>query len=327
MPADKPRRLGRGLEALISSVVPTASTSSTAPTSTPATDGGSPSAATPPATDTSDRGDRVARIPISRIRRNPFQPRQEFDEGEIADLAASLRASGILQPIAVRPAPDGTGYELIAGERRFRAATKLSWTEIPAIVRDVDDRALLTLALIENLQRSNLNAIEEAEGYQRLIDEFGLTQQQVAEAVGKDRSTVNNILRLLSLPSSIRNLVSGGKLTVGHARPLLALADERQMRALANETIAQELSVREVERRVNQAAPDRRRSRSPAKGAASEASAELRRIEEQLRNHFQTPVQIALSDVERGTLQIAFYSADDLERVLDLILGARREIG
>jgi ParB family transcriptional regulator, chromosome partitioning protein len=314
MPPEKPRRLGRGLDALISAVAQ--------PTATP------PSTAT--ASDARDAGSRIEQIEVDRIRPNPFQPRQEFRQEEIAELAASLAASGILQPIALRPAADGRGYELIAGERRLRAATSLGWKTIPAIVRQVDDRGLLTLALIENLQRSNLNPIEEAEGYQRLIAEFGLTQQQVADAVGKDRSTVNNILRLLALPIPVRRLVASNRITVGHARPLLALTEERQMLSLANETIARGLSVRDVERRVSEIAPERRKPRSATGKSPSNApdrgNAEARRIEDQLRAHLQTPVRITLDDVERGTIQIAFYSADDLERLLDLIIGARREI-
>src|SRR6059058_3898165 len=169
MSADKPRRLGRGLEALIPG----------------AAGHGAGSANAAPVSD-------LQRIAISRIRPNPFQPRREFDASELSELEASLKASGLLQPISVRRR--GDAYELIAGERRLRAASNLGWTEISAIVRDFDDRTMLVLALVENLQRSNLNAIEEARGYRKLIEEFRLTQQQVAEAVGKDRTTVTNLL-------------------------------------------------------------------------------------------------------------------------------------
>src|SRR5205085_2215588 len=153
---------------------------------------------------------------------------------ELADLEASLKNNGLLQPITVRPVAGG-GYELIAGERRYRAATRLGWTEIPAIVKEIDDQTLLTLALVENLQRADLNPIEEAEGYQRLVAEFSLTQQQVADVVGKDRSTVNNVLRLLGLPASVRRMLQDGQITHGHARALLGLANERAMTDMARE--------------------------------------------------------------------------------------------
>src|SRR5262249_15117172 len=144
-----------------------------------------------------------------------------FDAADLAELESSLKSSGLLQPITVRPR--GDAYELIAGERRLRAASNLGWTEISAIVRDFDDRTMLVLALVENLQRANLNAIEEARGYRRLIDDFALTQQQVAEAVGKDRTTVTNLLRVLTLPESVRQMVESGNLSSGHARALLGL--------------------------------------------------------------------------------------------------------
>src|SRR6476619_4092158 len=197
--SDKPRRLGRGLEALIGSLPAGASTSS--PT------GSAPTAS-------ADLPYRP--IPIHQIRPNPFQPRKEFRDDELAQLQASLTANGLLQPVTVRRT--GSGYELVAGERRLRAATRLGWTEIPAIVKDYDDKALLTLALVENLQRADLNPIEEAEGYSRLVSEFDLTQQEVATIVGKDRSTVANSLRLLNLPSVVRAMVQESRLTVGHAR-------------------------------------------------------------------------------------------------------------
>ena len=167
-----------------------------------------------------------ARLPISQIRANPYQPRQEFRPEDLADLEASLRANGLLQPITVRPAPNGSGFELIAGERRFRAATRLGWTEIPAIVRETDDRTLLTLAMVENLQRADLDPIEEADGYHRLMEEFDLSQQEVADVVGKDRSTVANALRLRQLPAAVRRLLQEKQMSAGHARALLA-ADNR----------------------------------------------------------------------------------------------------
>ena len=309
MSADKTRRLGRGLEALL--------------------------AVTQPQEGAGRPESQVAQIPLTRIRPNPYQPRIEFKPEELADLEASIKASGLLQPVTVRRAADG--YELIAGERRLRAVTRLGWAEVPAIVRDVDDRTLLTLALVENLQRANLNPIEEAEGYRRLQDEFGLTQQQVADAVGKDRTTITNCLRILTLPEPVLELLRGGQLTAGHARALLVLPDAERRETLAREAVAKQLSVRDVEHRARlsadeKAAPvgDRSVANEEAprpiaeRTRALEVPIEVRRIEDRLRRRLQTDVSISVSGGERGTVRIAFYSADDLERIMDLMLGSDR---
>jgi ParB family transcriptional regulator, chromosome partitioning protein len=229
---DKPRRLGRGLEALIPGAQSQPATQATVAAS------GAPASS------------EYQRLPIARIRPNPYQPRREFDETELAELQASLRTSGLLQPITVRPAANG--YELVSGERRLRAATRLGWPDIPAIVRELDDRTLLTLALVENLQRADLNAVEEARGYRRLSDEFGLTHAQIADAVGKDRTSVTSLLRILQLPATVLSLVERGQLSAGHARTLVSLDDERRALQLANEAVARQLSVRELERRVRE---------------------------------------------------------------------------
>ncbi|GAC1647493.1 MAG: ParB/RepB/Spo0J family partition protein [Gemmatimonadaceae bacterium] len=299
MTADKPRRLGRGLEALLSAApnhVPSASA-------------------------------ELRRISLSEIRPNPYQPRKEFRPEELADLEASLKINGLLQPITVRPAPAGRGFELIAGERRLRAATHLGWSEVPALVRPIDDRMLLTLALVENLQRTDLNAIEEAEGYRRLMDEFALTQQEVADVVGKDRSTVANLLRLLALPVPVRQMLQASQLSAGHARALLAAKGEREMLALAQEIVARGLSVRDVERRlrVGHAPRHTPRSAPTATPTADGRSAEVRHVETELCRHLQTDVQVSLSSSDTGVIKVPFYSADDLERLLDTMLGAGRE--
>ena len=300
MTPEKPRRLGRGLEALIA-----------ANAGGVKGEGGG------------GGGEAFKRIPIAQIRPNPFQPRKEFRPEELADLQASLKSSGLLQPITVRPAGTGKGYELIAGERRLRAATGLEWSDIPAVVKEIDDQTALTLALVENLQRADLNPLEEAEGYKRLVDEFGLTQQEVADVVGKDRSTVANSLRVLGLPAAARRLLQEGQLSLGHARALLALPDEHAMIALAREVVAQGLSVREVERRVKGSG-----SAPVVKDTAGQQrrgdglNAEARRIEDQLRRYLQTDVRLALSGSARGEIRIQFYNNDDLERVLELVLGA-----
>jgi ParB family chromosome partitioning protein len=212
------------------------------------------------------------------------------------------------------------GFELIAGERRLRAATRAGWTEIPAVVKELDDQTLLTLALVENLQRSDLNPIEEAEGYQRLINEFSLTQQQVADVIGKDRSTVANLLRVLNLPAALRRMLRDGEITLGHARALLMVNDERAMTDLARETVAQGLNVREVERRAREGAPARKVEGGKVATAPRQADPEARRIEDQLRRHFQTDVSLTVGDKSRGEIRISFYSNDDLSRVLELLL-------
>ncbi|MEP6618073.1 MAG: ParB/RepB/Spo0J family partition protein [bacterium] len=266
-------------------------------------------------------------VRIGAITPNHFQPRRTFGESELAELEASIRVSGLLQPITVRARAEG-GWELVAGERRLRAATRLGWTEIPAIVRDFDDRAMLTLALVENLQRADLNALEEAEGYQRLIEEFELTQQQVADAVGKDRTTITNLLRVLTLPVAVRTMVEQGRLTTGHARALLAVKDQRKQLDLANEIVARQLSVRDVESRAREMAMDptlsahEKSKTGPAQTLSLDPSA--RRIEEQLRKRLQTDVNLQQTGKERGVIRITFYSHDDLERVIDLVLGGSR---
>lgn len=304
--SDKPRRLGRGLEALIGSL----------PASTPAS---SPIAPAP----TPQAEPPFRPIPVRQIRPNPFQPRKEFRDDELAQLQASLTANGLLQPITVRQA--GSGYELIAGERRLRAATRLGWTEIPAIVKDYDDKALLTLALVENLQRSDLNPIEEAEGYSRLSADFSLTQQEIAEVVGKDRSTVANSLRLLNLPPIVRRMLQDGQLSVGHARALLGISSERVMIDLAREAVAKNYSVRDVERRVKQAGTSTRPPNAAVQKDGAARNAELRRLTDRLRRRLQTDVAVDIDDKDRGQLRVSFYSTDDLNRLIELIIGHTTE--
>lgn len=318
MSGDKNRRLGRGLEALLAK----------APNRAEQQDEAAARAAAAVPRSSVEPASPLRTIPLMQIRPNPLQPRKEFKPEDLADLEASLRVSGLLQPVTVRPAPRGGGFELIAGERRFRAAQRIGWTEIPAIVKDVDDRLLLSLAMVENLQRADLNPIEEAEGYEQLIRDFSLTQQEVADIVGKDRSTVANTLRLLALPATVRRLVWDGQLTVGHARALLGMGDEARIADLAREVVAQGLSVREVERRVREEARGGPKKPASTGGAATATadvrSAEVRHLEDQLRKHLGTDAKIVQSGKERGEIRIPFYSADDFERLLDLLLGANR---
>jgi ParB family transcriptional regulator, chromosome partitioning protein len=289
-----PRRLGRGLDALLR---------------------GGPSRES----ETRDQNAGLQSLKIASIRNNPYQPRKRFAPNDLQELQDSIKTNGLLQPITVRKAASGDGYELIAGERRLRASTNLGWKEIPAIIRDVDDKALLTYALIENLQRADLDPIEEAEGYQQLVHEFGLTQQEVAEMVGKDRTTVANSLRVLNLPPAVRDMLREGKLTLGHAKALLGLDKPEKMIALAKEIIARGLTVRDVERRLRATSPSKRTSAHKLSTLGSSTSAQLKATEASLRKRLQTDVELIRKDGGAGSISIRFYSDDDLERVLELM--------
>jgi ParB family chromosome partitioning protein len=257
-------------------------------------------------------------LPMANIRSNPYQPRTTFDETALAELTASIEASGLLQPIVVRS--HNNRYELIAGERRWRAAQRLGWTTIPAVVKEVDDQTLLTLALIENLQRHDLSPIDEAAGYQRLVEEFHLPQAEVARLTGRNRSTIANLLRLLKLPEDVKALVDQGKLSEGHARALLALEDSPAIGRLAQQAAAEGWSVRELEERVRpRGTLPRRAGRNGAAGKV--ISADVRRVEDTLRKRLGTDVRVTMRRRGRGLVSISYYSNDDLARVLELILG------
>ena len=290
------RRMGRGLEALLG----------------------------PISREDAQANGGLRELPVSAIGPNPYQPRREFDETQLKELADSIEASGLLQPIVVRPRPNGR-YELIAGERRWRAIQRLGWQKVPAVVKDVDDRALLTLALIENLQRDDLSPIDAALGYQRLMQEFTMPQQEVARLVGKDRSTVSNTLRLLKLPVEVQQLLRHRQLSEGHARALLALTDENEMTRLGRECAAADWSVRDLEARVRgerlNGAPVTRRTIRRPKPAVRNPSADVRLVEDALRKRLQTDVRVTARRRGRGAVTIHYYSNDDLARVLELILG------
>ncbi len=253
-------------------------------------------------------------LPVSAIRPNPYQPRSKLDEPQFSELVSSLETSGLLQPVVVRKHLDG--YQLIAGERRWRAAQKLGWAKIPAVVKDADDRTLLTLALVENLQRDNLSAMEEATSYQRLIDEFQVSQAEVARLVGRDRSTVANALRLLKLPSEVAAMIDDGRLSEGHGRALLGLNERGNITRLAQDAVAGGWSVRDLEAKVRGARPVGGR-----KAPVRQLPAEQRRLEEALRRRLGTDVRVTARRRGRGMVSISYYSDDDLGRVLELILG------
>ena len=260
----------------------------------------------------------LTQIPLNAVRPNPYQPRHAFDEKALDELKNSLDQAGLLQPVIVRPTGNHS-FELIAGERRCRAAEALGWEEIDAVVREVDNRTLLTLALVENLQRDALSAIDEARGYQRMIDEFEVSQGEVGELVGRDRSTVANALRLLRLPQEVQDLVHAGKLTTGHARALLQVKDQRTVPLLAERILSDRLSVREAEALTRSKKPSKRRPRYSRNDSPQHA--QIRRVEDAMRTKLGTDVFVAMRGKGSGRVTINFYSNDDLARILELVLG------
>lgn len=285
------RRLGRGLEALLG----------------------------PISREEAEAGGALTELDVKSIRPNPYQPRQELDPEAFGELVSSMETSGLLQPIVVRR--DKESWQLIAGERRWRAAQKLGWQRIPAVVKEVDDRTLLTLALVENLQRDQLTALEEAASYHRLMEEFGVPQAEVAKLVGKSRPAVANALRLLKLPAEIRAMIQERQLSEGHGRALLAFPDERTMLAMAREAVALAWSVRDVEERSrNGGAAGRVRGKKPRPQSGPVSSA-ARRIEDMLRQRLGTDVRMTAKRKGRGQIAISYYTNDDLARLLEIILG------
>ena len=259
--------------------------------------------------------DRGLDVDIDRLRPNRVQPRTTMDEAKLEELARSIRANGVIQPIVVRRM-DADGYEIIAGERRWRASQRAGLLKVPVVVRDVPDERLLAVALIENIQREDLNPIEEALAYRRLVDQYQLTQEQIAEAVGKERSSVANFLRLLRLPQEVRASVSSGALSMGHARALLALPDEASQLRAGRDVVARKLSVRETEALVKKAA------QPAAAPAAAEKDVHTRAAEERLRFALGTRVNISRRR-KGGTIEIEFISEDELNRLFEFLTETR----
>lgn len=284
------RRLGRGLDALLGG---TATATLPAPVSTQA-------------------------LPLDRIHVNPQQPRKDFDEDDLASLKESLRTHGLLQPILVRPKEDG--YEIIAGERRFRAAKEAGWTEMPVHVVDFNDQKVFEAALVENLQRSDLNPIEKAQGFQDYLQRYQVTQDELAKVVGLDRSTVANLVRLLELAPAVQDAVRHGQITAGHARALLPVDAPARQCTLMQEIIAKGLSVRQVEALIKTEVPDQA---SPLKVAdtAPTKTAHVQQIEDELKQRLATKVAIRLKSHDKGQIVISFDSNDDFERVLTALRG------
>jgi ParB family transcriptional regulator, chromosome partitioning protein len=271
--------------------------------------------------------ERIRRIPVAQILPNPFQPRREFVEEELAELRESIRVNGLLQPPMVRPASGSEGearFELVAGERRFRCVRDLGWSDVPVVVREVDDRTLLVLALVENIQREALGVLEEAEGYRVLSEEFGLTQEEIAEAVGKSRPSVANALRLLRLPVSIRRYLETGELSMGHARALLGVSDPGRQAELARRAVERGWSVREIEERARPGAPDPGSGKSDG-GTASGGDPVARALAEELRRALGSRAELRVEGKGKGRIIIPFRSDEDFDRLFRLLTGV--EVG
>lgn len=261
-------------------------------------------------------------IELDRISMNPYQPRETVDEDKLQELVSSVRVHGILQPIVVRSKAGGN-YELVAGERRYRAATAAGLTTIPAVVRELTDEQSLQVALIENLQREDINPVEAAIAYKRLGDEFGLSQEDMAFGLGKSRSAIANTLRLLNLPEEIKSHVRAGRLSEGHARAILSLGEENDQKELARRILDAGLSVREAEFLARNWSSAQSRSGQPNVSRETSPAAQdpnIPAIEATLREIYGTKVRL-LVNKDRGRIEIEFYSEDDLERILNLLTG------
>ena len=301
---DPPRGLGRGLSALLGDV-----------------GGGTSADGAPEAERPGGTRPAVTALAIDLVTPNPQQPRRRFDEAELDELAASIRQHGVIQPIIVRPDPDGSGqYQIVAGERRWRAAQRAQIHDIPAVIRPLDDRSVLEIAIIENIQRADLNPIEEAQGYSQLIEAFSYTQEDLARVVGKSRSHLANLLRLLALPEDVQALLREGRLSAGHARALVTAPNPS---ALAREAVSEGLSVREVEARAKSARSGRGgggRARAPR--APAEKDADTRLLEGDLSAAIGMSVQIAHTPGgEGGEIRIRYKTLEDLDRLCAHLAG------
>ena len=299
--ATKKTGLGRGLEALL---------------------GGARRDPSPTqATEAEMAGDGLRRIQIDLLQPGKYQPRTGMDAARLAELAESIKAQGVIQPIVAREIGRNK-FEIIAGERRWRAAKQAGLNEVPVVLRDVDDRSVIAMALIENIQREDLNPLEEAVALSRLIDEFSLTHQNAAEAVGRSRAAVSNLLRLLELPEEIRALLEAKQLEMGHARALLTLAPAAAI-GLAREAAAQQLSVREVERRAQQLAQGKIPARKDAK-PVRKADADIATLERELSEKLNAKVAVQHGRGGRGKLVIQYHGLDALEGIIEKLRGGER---
>ena len=302
---DKPRKaLGKGLSALLPGrAQPGSASAATAPAPAP------PPTAAKPGT-----------LPLGLIQPNPMQPRTSFNSDGLEELAASIRANGIIQPIIVRRM--GDSYQIVAGERRWRAARIAELEEVPVVVQDVADRAMLEVALIENIQREDLNPIETAHAFERLGRDLGLSQEEIGRRTGKDRTSIANIVRLLKLPREVQLLVAERRLSMGHARAILGLATPDEQIQLAEKTVALGLSVRQVETQVQEMTADRGK---PPSGSRKEAAQDpnVRAAADELERALGTRVRIVELSDQRGRIEIEYYSQADLDRLYQQIVGGK----
>lgn len=298
MATRKPKGLGRGLDALLGADV---------------------SAITAMEQGAGEKNTLPSTLPINKLKAGVYQPRTRMDEGALNELAESIRTQGIMQPILVRPlgGKEKGKYEIIAGERRFRASQIAGLSEVPVLIREVGDENAAIMALIENIQREDLNPLEEAQGVKRLLDEFGLTHEQAAQAIGRSRSATSNLLRLLNLTEAVRIMLLAGDIDMGHARALLSLDAANQI-LLANEVIARRLSVRETEKLVSKFLLDEdTKAAKPGKSKVSSVQADVQRFEKLLSEHLGTKVSVKVGAKDRGQLLIAFHGWEHLNDLLE----------
>jgi ParB family chromosome partitioning protein len=307
--------LGRGLGALLGG-----NTALTQPVSAAPIPGGT---STPAPSPVPENREQVQRVPLDRIRASPLQPRKDFSAEALKELSDSIREQGIVQPLIVRER--NGNFELIAGERRWRASQLLNLPDVPVIVREADDRSVLELALIENLQRENLNALEEALGYSQLAEQFQLTQEEIATKVGKSRAAVANATRLLRLPAPVQTFIREGRLSVGHAKVILGLADEKSQKIAAEHIIKDGLNVRQSEGLIAkmQSRSTRKTEADVPTGAAPAGDPHVANLESKLRDVFATKVKVNYT-LGKGSVELSFYSDAELERLLQL-LGVRMD--
>lgn len=326
----KPARnvLGRGLSALISaapvSVVPSRINQDAHPKremAAPKVQGSAALSIEPETAPVGDAG--VKYVPIAKVVPNPKQPRRDFKEQELKELSDSIKTLGVLQPVLVRKTAGDT-FEIVAGERRWRAATAARLTQLPVIIRDLSDRETLEISIVENVQREDLNPVEEALGYQRLVDEFNLSQKDVADKVGKDRASVANLLRLLKLPQEVLALLKDGQITVGHAKAILSVREPAAQISLAKKVIAESLSVRALEAIVSRAVV-LEAGRKPKTGQGRvQARSAFPEVVDRLRNILGTKVSIIHSPAGRGRVEIEYFSEQELDRLVEIICKENR---
>lgn len=296
MATQRPRKLGRGLSSLLEDA--------------------SPQQVDASQQELSDTKGNVREIPINNIKPNSFQPRIKFDDRQLAELAASIKLAGLMQPIVVRSV-GGDRYELIAGERRWRACRMAGLAAVPAIVREADDRSSAELALIENVQRTDLNPIERANAFRALMGKFSMTQSDVADRVGLDRSSVANLLRLLELPEDVRNMISDGVLSAGHGKMLASIADETKLRQLVERIMGEHLSVRQTEKAVREITQRAKTGADAIPTESTDRDANIRDLEAKLGEHLKTRVRIDVSgNGDKGKLVIEFYDLEHFDGLM-----------